>query len=460
MMNSQTMKWSFKPSLENFQGRVVRISIYLQSKVLEIKDTNDSVFYLVYFKNTLLGGGKLEQLNKESFIYEAFEQGMTIEPSHPLYPLLIPKNRKATIPQANTLFTELQNKLSLQEIALSASYMDSFIDKQQLTRIIREIFNHYRRNGQFLKAYQILKVLLQFSPHSKATKELIRSAEFDKYRMNKEEEYDVFWMERFYYQHCQEREFEIKLHKLLKEQSRNLERLVLFIHLHQMNHDFYDEEQFMQLLQQELKPEDQYATLKFLWKCSPNHPLISKQLLQLQLSLKLYSEAIDLIANQTEQPAPSYDQMIEQIIERVEPSSLSQIQNINQLISRLYSTNPEKKETQVRRMVIALLHDHNPDQVKDWLKPIREKGPALRVIEDIDQLESLSQDSDQLTKLGKLYYDFELLDQSIECFTWEMELKPTSVDPVRWLSKLYLEKGMKEESDDYKKLSVLLAKKE
>ncbi len=466
MTDSYTMKWSFQPSEEIFQGRVLRITIYLQCKVLEMIDSNDSVFYLIYFKNILLGGGNIEQGKEDTFLTEAFQQGIMIPPSHPLFSVLLPKNRKVSIPNVNHLFTQLQSDLSLQEIAYAATYMDPFVEKRQLIGVIREIFDHFRRNGQFLKAFQIAKILLQFSPQTKTTKQLIRSREFEKYRKMEEAdptsliEQDSLSKERFYFQQRNERKYEIKLHLLLKQQSRLIDQLVLFIHLFELNHDFYHYGEFIQLLRNKLKHEERYAVLKYLRECSPEYTLLTEDLLQEQIHLKLYPEALQLITNLTPNHSAMPTEMIETLFNSVDHSTLSDVKQMNHLVGRLYSAHPEKKEDLVRRLVIGLLKQYTPTEVIKWLEPIRETSPNLPVIDEVDQLECLSQDMDQLTKLGKLYYQLNLLDQSIECFTWEMELNPTSIDPVRWLSLLHKEKGMIQESDDYKNLSILLAKHE
>jgi tetratricopeptide (TPR) repeat protein len=465
MNDSHKIKWSFKPSQETFQGRVHRIAIYLQSKVLEIIDSNNSFFYLLYFKNILLGGGKLEEIKQGTFLHKVFQQGITFHTSHPLFPILLPKNRNAHVPDVNDVFTQLQNHLSLSEISLAATYMDDFIEQQQLVGIIRQIFYHFKRNGQFSKAYQTAKILLHFSPDIKAMKEMIRTSEFEKYRNLDEtnpeillEQYPLL-MEQFCYQNRKERKYEIQLHQLLKQQSRPLERLILFINLFEMKHDFYDYDEFIHLLQHELKLEDQYAVLKFLCECSPAYPPLTEHLLQEQIRLKRYSEALSFIVNQIPHLSSAHYEMIEMILEYVDTPSILNVTNINRIISLLYPTKPEKKEALVRRLVICLLKQYNPYQVEIWLEPIREKNENLRIFYELEQLKSLSRDLDQLMKLGELYYQFGLLDQSIECFTWEMELNPTALDPIRWLSKLYQEKGMKEESDSYKKLSILMAKR-
>jgi tetratricopeptide (TPR) repeat protein len=465
MNDSHTIKWIVKPSCKTFQGRVHRIAVYLQSKVLEIIDSNNSAFYLIYFKNNLLGGGKPKEIKEETFLHKVFQQGIVFPTSHPLFPVLLPKNRTAHIPNVNDVFTQLQNHLSLLEISLAATYMDNFIERQQLVSIIRQIFNHFKRNGHFSKAYQTAKILLNFSPDIKAMQEIIRTSEFEKYRKLDETnpeillEQNPLLMEQFCYQNRTERKYELHFHQLLKQQSRSLERLILFINLFEMKHDFYDYDEFTYLLKHELKLEDQYSVLKFLCECSPTYPPLTEHLIQEQIRLKRYPEALSFIVNQLSHLSSTHYEMIEMIIEYVDTPYILQLTNINQIISHLYPTNPQKKEDFVRRLVICLLKQYEPSKVKVWLDPIRKNSPHLQIFSEIDQLEALAQDLDQLMKLGELYYQFGLLDQSIECFAWEMELNPTALDPVCWLSKLYQEKGMKKEADSYKKLSIHMVKR-
>lgn len=465
MNDSYTIKRNFTSSSEIFQGRVHRIAVYLQSKVLEIIDSNDSAFYLIYFKNNILGGGKLAEIKEGTFLHTVFQQGIVCYTSHPLFPLLLPKSRTIHLPQANDIFTQLQNHLSLLEVSLAATCMDNFIEQQQLVSIIRQIFNHFKRGGHFAKAYQTAKILLTFSPGIKAIQEIIRTSEFEKYRKEDETNPEILLeqapllMEPFYYQNRAERKYEVHLHQLLKQQSRSLERLILFIDLFEMKHDFYDYTDFLSLLKRELKPIDQYAVLKFLCECSPTYPPLIEQLIQEQISLKRYPEALSFIFNQIPQLSSTHYEIIEMVMEHVDTSYILHLTNVNQIINHLYLTEPSKKEALVRRLVTCLLKNYEPSKVKVWLHPIRENNSCLKICSEIDQLESLSRDLDQLMKLGELYYRFELLDQSIECFAWEMELNPASLEPIRWLSKLYEEKGMREEADSYKKLSIHMAKR-
>jgi tetratricopeptide (TPR) repeat protein len=465
MSDSDRIKWNVKPSHETSQGRVDRIAIYLQSKVLEIIDSNNSVFYLVYFKNTVIGGGQVGEVKQGTFLYKVFEQGIVLDTTHPLFPVLLPKNRNVHIPAVNEVFTHLQNQLSLPEVAVAATYMDNFIEQHQLVSIIRQIFDHFKRNGQFLNAYHIAKILLHFSPDIKAIQEIIRTWEFEKHRKADEANTEAFLqqapllMEPFCYQNRSERKYEINLHQLLMQQSRPVERLLLFMNLFELKHDFYDYDEFIGLLQQVLTPDEQYQVLTFLCESSPAYPPLTDRLLQEQIRLQRYPEALALILNHIPSPSPAHYKIIEAVIDHVDASFLLTLTGINEMLGGLYPANPGNKESLIRRVVTSLLHQLDINEVQAWLEPIKEISPDLPIFAELKQIQTLSNDLDNLMKLGELYYQFGLLDKSIECFTWEMELSPTALEPIRWLSKVYQEKGMKEESESYKNLSIHMAKR-
>jgi uncharacterized protein HemY len=60
--------------------------------------------------------------------------------------------------------------------------------------------------------------------------------------------------------------------------------------------------------------------------------------------------------------------------------------------------------------------------------------------------------------LGELYVEFGQYEKAIECFSWEMELKPTNTKPLQWLSKIYREMGMNHEADAFRELCIDIQK--
>lgn len=73
-------------------------------------------------------------------------------------------------------------------------------------------------------------------------------------------------------------------------------------------------------------------------------------------------------------------------------------------------------------------------------------------------MKQLEDDPDHQFELGELYLYFQQLEQSLDCFKWEMELNPDNTKPVQFLSKIYLELGKKEEANAYQQLLIQMQK--
>ena len=131
----------------------------------------DEWYFLIFYKDDLVYGDKLEIIQTGSFIDSTIQKGIVLQSDHPLLPVIIPHNI-VSIPNRQTLFSKLQAKYTLLEIAYLATTLDSFFTKDQLNKSIDKIFFHYRRKGSFFKAFQILKVLSNFSPEFNAAQDV------------------------------------------------------------------------------------------------------------------------------------------------------------------------------------------------------------------------------------------------------------------------------------------------
>ena len=162
-------------------GNVIQAAVFSRCTVLEVKTTLNESYYLIYYKNSLIYGEKVEKVEEGSFIDHAFKLGIALDEDHPFLSAIIP-GEIATIPNKNKLFTHLQSHYTLQEVAFIATTLDSYFSKEQLTKLIYKIFYHYRRNGNFSKAFQIIQILTEFSPDLSSAKEIKNSLEFFSYK--------------------------------------------------------------------------------------------------------------------------------------------------------------------------------------------------------------------------------------------------------------------------------------
>ena len=85
--------------------------------MLEVKTTLNESYYLIYYKNSLIYGEKVEKVEEESFFIDhAFKLGIVLDEDDPFLSAIIP-GEIATIPNKNKLFTHLQSHYTLQEVA-------------------------------------------------------------------------------------------------------------------------------------------------------------------------------------------------------------------------------------------------------------------------------------------------------------------------------------------------------
>ena len=120
-------------------------------------------------------------MSKEgSFIDKACREGIVLQSDHPFLQVLIP-DETIIIPNKNKIFSHLQNQYSLQEVAYIATTLDSFFTKEQLIKIIDKIFFHYRRNGNFFKAFQIIHIIKDFAPELSLAGDSMNSQDFHTY---------------------------------------------------------------------------------------------------------------------------------------------------------------------------------------------------------------------------------------------------------------------------------------
>jgi tetratricopeptide (TPR) repeat protein len=70
----------------------------------------------------------------------------------------------------------------------------------------------------------------------------------------------------------------------------------------------------------------------------------------------------------------------------------------------------------------------------------------------INRMYKIREEPDQQHFMGELYYQINQLPQAIDCFLWDLELNPINPRPIKWLTKLYNELGMVEESKSYQYL--------
>ena len=62
------------------KGNVNKAAVFARSKVIEVITADQERYYLIYYKNSLIYGTKLDRVEEGTFIDKAFHEGIIINP--------------------------------------------------------------------------------------------------------------------------------------------------------------------------------------------------------------------------------------------------------------------------------------------------------------------------------------------------------------------------------------------
>lgn len=449
---------SIKDKKKLLKGSVTRAAIFAGSKVIDVKTEDNETCYFIFYKDALIYGEKLDKVETGTFIHQAFNEGIILESHHPLLKMIIPKS-PLTFPNKNKLFSQLQKQFPLQEVAYITTTLDAFFTKDQLIEIMNKIYFHYRRNGNYLKSFQVVQMLSQFEPTLKSAKTRLESLDLHSYY-------------QFY-------------------NSSNLSLIQkkdpLFVELHCFKNRFHPEKQL--ILEDILSQQDHFIELTLLW-------LEKVKKLQKAESIEKYTdialrfvtmeEWILLLSQATINPfqeLPEAKLCMEEMVKKgnAEQAALLLLPFIgdlpncfNPILSLIWENSDsgfvlshlddfitflqkqpdelKQSEEKMFELAIRLLEKHDLKTVSEQLLPIQKIFPHLWVIRKINEMITLVEDPDRMMELGDLYAEFKQFDKAIDCFFWEMELQPQNPSPVRKISKMYQYKGMLNEVTTYQRI--------
>jgi len=230
-MNNDFLKpseFSIKDKKKTATWQVNRVATFAGIKVIHAKAAENDNFYLIYYRNSLIFGEQLEQPVTGSFIEKVFREGIVIESPNPMLSVLIPQ-QMVTIPNKNKLLSQLQKNYSPIEFAYIATTLDSFFPMEQLAKTIDQIFFHFRRNGNYKKAFQILQILVDFMPAFQSANERMSSHDFRSYQefyhssvLSAIYEKDPLYVEHY----CYKNRFNPDVHSYLEEIFRSQDNSV------------------------------------------------------------------------------------------------------------------------------------------------------------------------------------------------------------------------------------------
>ena len=438
-------------------GNVIQAAVISRCTVLEVKTSQNENYYLIYYKNSLIYGEIVEKVEAGSFIDQAFKMGIVLHEDHPFLSAII-TSEIAAIPNKNKLFTHLQSHYSLQEVAFIATMLDSYFSKEQLTKLIYKIFYHYRRNGNFSKAFQIIQILTEFAPDLSSAKEIKNSLEFFSYKdfynsssLETIQEKDPLFVEW----HCFKNRFSPDEHNLLENSYRKhdsyLEIVLLWLEKVEKSSKADSIDKYTNIALQFMPLEKWILTLGYL-KINPFLKVPqAKAMIDKMLQDKNYETAALYLLNFLDTLPTTYEDILHTLWENLDTSFIaSHVDTFILLIQRLVLNDDENQsEEKLIQLIGKLLETYDLKAVHEKLLPIQKSVLNSPVLQKINKMLTLLEDPDHMMELGQYYAEFKLYDEAIECFSWEMELHPNDPTPVSQLSKMYQNKGMVSEATAY-----------
>ena len=448
---------SIKDKNRIIKGKVVRAAIFAKSKVVDVVTEDHDSYYFIYYKNSLVYGNKLEKVENDTFINKAFNEGLVINAPHPLLTALIP-NLSISIPNKNKLFSQLETHYSPEEIAYIATTLDSFFEKDQLIKMIDNIYFHFRRNGSFMKSYQVVQLLHDFSPAYKSAHERLNLHEFHKYRdfyqasnLPSILEKDSLFVEI----QCFKDRFNPEKRMILKDIVRKQDSLVELLLWLEEAREFHEIDSIKKYSAAALRfvTLEEWVQILAQVKINPFRELSeAKGMLEKMINNGHYERAALTLLNFIGDLPASYDDIQSEIWRNSDSRFV--IAHLEEFISLLKQLpegeTPKELNQKIFQIVVVLLERQGLKSVYEKLLPIQNFN--LDVIRKIGKMVELMEDPDRMMELGDYYADFKQYDQAIDCFFWEMELQPQNPSPVWKISKMYQFKGMVKEATTYQKI--------
>lgn len=432
--------------------------VYQGFQVIEAFDTEQAAcYYLFFYKTTYLTGKCTTKIKRNSRLSSILQHGIQLSPTHPFLSSLLTTNRVHTFPTLNPLWEKVQKKYSPLESANILSIFDSYIKKDKIMKVIKDFALQYRREGQLFHTYQVLHFLTDQYPTYKWAKEMASQLQYQSYHtiyhskitnlMTK----DPLYAEQYCYKHLDDQTCLATLHQLLKKEGRLMEQLCLYTNsfIHPSANDEANYTQLLALFPNDYSDSEKANFLSYiaLHRSSP-HDKLNKDLLTLLKKLERYEDALLLITkNGSAISVENFPYLLEIVLHMDLTAHVKIVESLNLPLSADISTKQAQALFQV--VVPILLKEKGLDYTHQWLEAYYKQYPTAPILQKIKRMAAIKDDPDQMYALGEMYYEMKQLDDAVECFNWELELNPTNISSIKWLTKLYLEMGMVEESKSY-----------
>ncbi|AZB41594.1 hypothetical protein CEF21_04365 [Bacillus sp. FJAT-42376] len=429
---------------------VKRLAFYNRMRIAEAVHPEKGTYYLFFYQNQFLTG-KQTTPKKGSMLSRAFRKGTVLDAPHPLIDALFSPPQVLQLKTVTQLFKAISKQLSPQETVYILSQFDSFISKEKITEAAKSFFFHYRRSGQFRMAHQVLITLLDADPKNQWAHDLSQHMDYLKYRKPYEGGYpemkaaDPLHAEVLSRKKKNTEPSFKRLQKLLAEQNRWMDQTALYIHYFKKEEDPSPEyyEAFANLLSAHFSDRERAIILWDSCKDQLKEGRAKQDLIDALLSDHRLEDAVSVLIGSENCDSAKLLSLLSS------PDMDYKKLDEEKLQSFFIARQKEEACGQMLGIIVPNMLKHRDfTSVLNWLLPI----PSL-MTENFKKMAAYQDDPEQQLELGRLYHELKQYQKAIDCFSWEMELNPSSPEPVQCLSKTYQEMGMAHEAKAY--MSIL-----
>ncbi len=431
--------------------------VYRSCKIIEAVDRNDDCYYLYIYKDKPLNGIRAKHIKLGSFLHRALARGISFSGTHPLTLQVLSDHPSFRSISFNQLYKKTSASHSPLETAYILTLFDSFAANEPIHKLLKNTYYKYRRNGQMLLAYKTLNIFADYAPEDTFARDMQGHLDFQRYRqryadMKKIASSDPQHFERISFDRLNEPETSGLLLATLKQQNRLIDEIAVRLHL-LTNRTTAEDLVVFDLIEQQFDLEQQLQFYRQLAYSTELPAALGAQLLEKLLESQQPDAVVQLLAANDIQPSPAHKQAIADCFAKASSATFrSLFGSLNHRLIDLFSDQPQLLEPIVIRCISAFFRDYDLDTLKQWLQPFHKQGIHLPIEQKLNKMQQLEEDPEQQGTLGELYLYFHQPEKSIDCFKWEMELKPEDPKPVQLLSKVYLTLGNKDEAAVYQQL--------
>lgn len=410
----------------------------------------EECYYLFFYKNHFLTAHQTIKIKRTSTLQKVLAHGLFIPSESPLIPSLLAANSIKCLSLPST-WKMIQKHYNNIEAAHVLTIFDTYLKKRAVLSTLEKTWSELRRDGKLLHAYRILKIARSCYPNNKWAKDLSSHLDYAKYEQYYVSDvksllnHDPIHAEKQLFSTFHDKTSFSILDEKLRRESRHIERIALYS-------TNLNDENFMQtyqtlrtILPKHFSNQDSVSILYTIFVRSLTtlkNEQLKNNLLGLLAKTGQYQETFELL---TALHIPLTNAQIDLLLAILKEIDAIEFAGFDAKL--LINARTEQLQQLLTELIPRLLSHHDIQFVYQWLTPFH--ATSLPIMETIRHMHKINDDPDKQHQMGEMYYQMNQLEQAVDCFLWDYELHPTNPRPIKWLTKLYRELGMKEESESY-----------